>query len=358
MERFALRNHFSFSHRFLPIHQTAHKQTAQKRINRKFSLLHESNRHCSNHENKTAQSVRSAEAAPPIRTVPAGSLYWEAILPSPAPTLRNDLLAEISTRALWIRRRSFQMVFEAQQGHPGGDFSAADILAALYFGILRYDPVRPDDPARDRFVMSKGHCTGAYYAVLAAAGYFPESELATYMKPLSRLNGHPNRNYLPGVETNTGPLGHGLPVATGIAIAGQMDNSDFRTFVLTGDGELQEGSNWESALTAAHRGLENLTLIIDRNRLQQGARTEETASLDPLDDKWRAFGWHVEVIDGHDPAQLLRVLSASPKGRGKPLCVIANTVKGKGVSFMQNNVAWHHGVPNKEQYEQAMAELI
>ncbi len=158
-------------------------------------------------------------------------------------------------------------------------------------------------------------------------------------EPLSLLNGHPNRNYLPGVETNTGPLGHGLPVATGIAIAGQIDNADFRTFVLTGDGELREGSNWEAALTAGHRKLENLTLIVDRNRLQQGAGTEETASLDPLDDKWRAFGWHVEMVDGHDCQQLLDVLLASPKGRGKPLCVIANTVKSKGVSVMQVNVS-------------------
>jgi transketolase len=267
-------------------------------------------------------------------------------------------LRSIRDQALWIRRRSFQMVYEAQLGHPGGDFSAADILATLYFGVLRYDPAQPMAVDRDRFVMSKGHCTGAFYAVLAKAGYFPEQTLSTYMQPFSMLNGHPNRNYLPGIETNTGPLGHGLPVATGIAIAGQMDSADFRTFVLTGDGELQEGSNWESALTAAHRKLENLTLIIDRNRLQQGARTEDTASLDPLDDKWRAFGWHVEIVDGHNHEELLNVLSASPKGRGKPLCVIANTIKGKGVSFMHDNVVWHHGVPNKEQYEQAMLELV
>jgi transketolase len=280
-------------------------------------------------------------------------------LPSPAPLdRRSDLLDTIRAKALWIRRRSFQMIYEAQLGHPGGDFSAADILATLYFGVLRFDPKTPSDPRRDRFVMSKGHCTGAFYAVLAGAGYFPEEMLSTYMQPQSRLNGHPNRNYLPGVETNTGPLGHGLPVATGIAIAGQIDEADYRTFVLTGDGELQEGSNWEAALTAGHRRLENLTLIIDRNRLQQGARTEETAGLDPLDDKWRAFGWHVEMVDGHDCGQLYEVLSASPKGRGKPLCVIANTIKGKGVSFMRDNVSWHHGVPNREQYEQAMRELV
>jgi len=271
---------------------------------------------------------------------------------------RNDQVAHIREKALWIRRRSFRMVYEAQLGHPGGDFSSADLLASLYFGVLRFDPKIPSDPRRDRFVMSKGHCTGAFYSALAGAGFFSEDLLDTYMQPMSRLNGHPNRNYLPGVETNTGPLGHGLPVAVGIAIAGQIDGADFRTFVLTGDGEQQEGSNWEAGLTAGHRRLENLTMIIDRNRLQQGARTEDTAGLDPLDDKWRAFGWHVEIIDGHDCQQIYDVLSASPKGRGKPLCVIANTVKGKGVSFMNDNVAWHHGVPNQEQYEQAMRELV
>ena len=279
-------------------------------------------------------------------------------MPSTAPERRNDLAATVAEKALWIRRRSFQMVFEARLGHPGGDFSSADILASVYFGVLRYDPKQPAEPGRDRFVMSKGHCTGAFYATLAAAGYFPADELSTYMEPESRLNGHPNRNYLPGVETNTGPLGHGLPVATGIAIAGQMTGADYRTFVLTGDGELQEGSNWEAALTAGHRKLENLTLIVDRNRLQQGAATEDTAGLDPLDAKFEAFGWQVESVDGHDPAALLAVLGASPKGRGKPLCVIANTIKGKGVSFMENQVSWHHGVPNKDQYEQAMTELV
>lgn len=270
----------------------------------------------------------------------------------------NNALPLIREKARNIRLAALKMVYAAQLGHPGGDMSVTDILAALFFGAMRYDPKQPNAPWRDRFVMSKGHCTGAFYATLAEAGYFERALLDTYMGPLSRLNGHPNRNYLPGVETNTGPLGHGLPVATGIAIAGQIDGAGYRTFVLTGDGELQEGSNWEAALTAGHRKLENLTVIVDRNRLQQGARTEETAGLDPLDDKWRAFGWHVEMVDGHDYGQLYKVLSASPRGRGKPLCVIANTIKGKGVSFMHDNVSWHHGVPNKEQYEQAMRELV
>jgi transketolase len=222
--------------------------------------------------------------------------------------------------------------------------------------VLNYDPKRPDWPDRDRFIMSKGHATGALYSALCAAGYFPEDWLGTYMQPNSLLNGHPNRNYLPGVETNTGPLGHGLPVATGIAIAGQITGAAFRTFVLTGDGEMQEGSNWEAAMTAGNRSLHNLTWIVDRNRLQQGAGTEETNGLDPLDAKFAAFGWDVQMVDGHDIVALLAALSAAPGPR--PRAIIANTVKGKGVSFMENQAKWHHGVPNDAQFANAMKELV
>ncbi|HQU68085.1 MAG TPA: transketolase [Albidovulum sp.] len=270
--------------------------------------------------------------------------------------LTNDKIPLIKEKALWMRRAAFTMVHRAQLGHPGGDFSAMDVLATLYFGVLNYDPKRPDWADRDRFIMSKGHATGALYATLCAAGYFPEDWLPTYMQTKSLLNGHPNRNYLPGVETNTGPLGHGFPVAVGVAIAGQLSGAGYRTYVLTGDGEQQEGSNWEAAMVAGHRKLGNLTLIIDRNRLQQGAGTEETSGLDPLDDKYRAFGFEVCEVSGHDHAALLAVLAAPPGDR--PRCVIANTVKGKGVSFMENVASWHHGVPNDAQYEQAMKELV
>ena len=274
-------------------------------------------------------------------------------------SLRNDdPVALIREKALWMRRRAFRMVFEKQLGHPGGDFSAIDVMAVLYFGVMRYDASRPNWAERDRFVMSKGHATGALYTALAAAGYWPEDLLDTYMGPHSKLNGHPNRNYLAGVEANTGPLGHGFPIALGIAISGQIRGADYRTFVLTGDGEQQEGSNWEAAMTAAHRKVRNLTLIIDRNRLQQGAGTEETAGLDPLDGKYRAFGFEVVEVDGHDHVRLLEVLGAPVGSREKPLCVIANTVKGKGVSFMENQANWHHGVPNSEQFAQAMEELV
>lgn len=273
-------------------------------------------------------------------------------------TEKNDAASRIREKALWMRRRAFRMVHEAQLGHPGGDFSAIDIIATLYFGVMRFDPARPDMAERDRFIMSKGHATGALYTALCAAGYYPEDWLSTYMQPQSKLNGHPNRNYLPGVETNTGPLGHGLPVATGIAISGQLSGSTHRTFVLTGDGELQEGSNWEAAMLAGSRRLNRLTLIVDRNRLQQGTGTEETNGLDPLDDKFRAFGWDAVMVDGHDVDALLALLAGDPAGRSKPLCVIANTVKGRGVSYMENKAAWHHGVPNAEQFEIAMEELV
>lgn len=265
-------------------------------------------------------------------------------------------VALVRDKAVSIRRRALTMVFEAQLGHPGGDMSVADILATLYFGVLRYDPQQPRDPGRDRFILSKGHCTGALYATLAEAGYIPFDALATYMQPLSKLNGHPNRNYVPGIEANTGPLGHGMPIAVGVAVAGQMDHADFRVFVVTGDGELQEGSNWEAAMVAGHRKLANLTLVIDRNRLQQGAPVAETNDLEPLADKWRAFGWDVVEVDGHDHAALLDAFDRNPS-RQRPLCVIAHTIKGRGVTFMENKVSWHHGVLNRAQYDQAMNEL-
>ncbi|HEU4960590.1 MAG TPA: transketolase [Sphingomonas sp.] len=270
---------------------------------------------------------------------------------------RSDRVRTIRERAAWIRKRSLRMVHDAQLGHPGGDLSATDILATLYFGVLRHDPRDPGAPARDRFIMSKGHATGALYATLAAAGFFPEADLATYMQPGSMLNGHPNRRYLPGVETNTGPLGHGLPVGVGVAVAGQIDGAEYRVFVLTGDGELQEGSMWEAAMLAGHRKLANLTVIVDRNRLQQGAPTEETNALEPLADKWRAFGWEVVEADGHDVAALLELLDGRAGQGERPLCVIANTVKGKGVSFMAGQASWHHGVPTSAQLEQALSEI-
>jgi transketolase len=261
-------------------------------------------------------------------------------------------LAELATE---VRRSVVTMVDSAGLGHIGGDLSVTDILATLFGAVLDVDPTDPTRPDRDRFVLSKGHCAGALYSTLAHCGFFPREELATFMAPLSALNGHPNRTKVPGVETNTGPLGHGFPVAVGAALAARLRGLDYRTFVVLGDGELQEGSNWEAAMTAAHYDLANLTAVVDRNRLQQGARTEETKQLEPLADKWVAFGFETRVIDGHDYAQLLEAFQPSTTGR--PVAVIANTIKGKGVSFMEDRVEWHHKVPSADQVQLALEEL-
>ncbi len=268
-----------------------------------------------------------------------------------------DMVSQIKQQATKNRIQALKMVFTAGQGHIGGDFSSMDILVTLYKAVLNVCPENPTKPDRDRFIMSKGHCTGAFYSTLAHSGFFPVEELKTYMEPLSRLNGHPDRKKIPGVETNTGPLGHGMPVAVGTAIASKLQGNLWRTFVITGDGELQEGSNWESAMSAAHYELDNLTVIIDRNRLQQGAKTEETNSLEPLGDKWRAFGWSVKEVDGHNYEELLSVFNSLPFEKDKPNCIIANTHKGEGVSFMRDSVAWHHRVPNQEEFELALKEL-
>jgi len=256
-----------------------------------------------------------------------------------------------------VRRRSIQMVYEAGLGHPGGDLSAADILVTLYFGVLRVDPENPEEPRRDRFIMSKGHCCASLYSTLALKGFFHEEELAEFMAPLSRLNGHPNRTELPGVEANTGPLGHGMPIAVGAALAAKMDGAAWRTFVLTGDGELQEGSNWEAIMAAAHYHLDNLVLIVDRNGIQQGGETESILAVEPLAEKFRAFGWAVREVNGHDCAALLDLFRAVPFEAGRPGCIIARTVKGKGVSFMENRAEWHHGVPDEAQLSAALREL-
>lgn len=265
-----------------------------------------------------------------------------------------DELRQIASRS---RRRDLRAAFEAGAGHIGGEMSVMDILTALYFHVLSVDPENPLDPSRDRLVLSKGHTALALYVVLAEKGFIPQDEISTFLQPHSRLNGHPNRTKVPGVETNTGPLGHGLPVAVGMAKAAKLDGAAWRTFVITGDGEMQEGSNWEAIMAAAQFGLDNLTLIIDHNRLQQGARLAETIDLAPFAPKLEAFGWAVEEIDGHDIAQICRALSLETAPAGRPKCVVAHTYKGNGISFMSDNVAWHHKVPNEEQYRQAMAEL-
>jgi transketolase len=273
----------------------------------------------------------------------------------PVPSETEALaVAEMARR---IRRNCLRMVHVARLGHPGGDLSAADILATLYSSILRIDPRNPRLPERDRFILSKGHCSAALYATLAEAGFIPHAMLDEYMKPLSLLNGHPDRNKVPGVEANTGPLGHGLPIAVGAAKAAKIIGAGWRTFVLTGDGELQEGSNWEAAMAAAQFRLDNLTVIVDRNRLQQGDETESTVGLEPLAERWRAFGWSVREAGGHDYGVLLDTFRSVPFEPGRPSCVIARTHKGRGVSFMEDRVEWHHRVPTAEELSQALSEL-
>lgn len=253
-----------------------------------------------------------------------------------------------------IRRRDVQAVVEAGAGHIGGELSAIDILTALYFRVLRVRPEQPKHPERDRFVLSKGHVALALYVTLAKRGFIPEDEVSTFLKPHSRLNGHPNCNKVPGVETNTGPLGHGLPVAAGMAKAAKLTGADYHTYVMTGDGEMQEGSNWEAISAAAQFGLNNLTLIIDHNRFQQGASLMDTNNLAPFRPKLEAFGWDVTEIDGNDMGEIVPALER----RGdRPHCIVAHTNKGQGISFMQDRVDWHHKVPNEEQYKIALAEL-
>ncbi|GAB3980106.1 transketolase [Actinoallomurus acanthiterrae] len=266
-----------------------------------------------------------------------------------------DVPATLAELARQVRQADLAMIRQAGLGHIGSDFSVIDILVTLYGAVLSIDPRDPLAADRDRLILSKGHTAGALYAVLAQCGFFPESALKTFAGPLSPLNGHPNRTKVPGVETNTGPLGHGFPVAVGAALASRLSGSRSRTFVVLGDGELQEGSNWEAAMTAGHHELSALTAVVDRNMLQQGARTEETTRLEPLADKWISFGWEVRQCDGHDHRELLTAFA--PAAGERPVCVIAHTTKGKGVSFMEDRVEWHHKVPSQEQAATAYEEL-
>jgi transketolase len=270
---------------------------------------------------------------------------------------RAEQVSHIAEVARQIRIQDLKLVHHAGAGHIGGDLSAVDILATLYGAVLDVTPDTVDDPERDRFILSKGHVAGILYTTLAAYGFLPVAELATFLKPLSALNGHPNRRKVRGVEANTGPLGHGLPIAVGHALSAKLDVSRRRTYVLVGDGELQEGSNWEAMMAASQYELDRLTVIVDRNRLQQGATVRETNDLEPLDAKAAAFGFAVVEVNGHDHGELLDVLSAVPFRPGKPTFVIAHTHKGHPISFMSNNAAWHHRVPSPDELRRALEEL-
>jgi transketolase len=262
---------------------------------------------------------------------------------------------ELKLKSIQYRQKVLRYITEAGAGHTGGSLSCVDILNVLYNRVMNVSPKNFHSPERDRYVQSKGHSVEALYVVLADQGFYPESDLETLCHYQSPFVGHPTRK-VPGIEMNTGALGHGLSICVGMAIAGKLDSAPYRVFTLLGDGELAEGSNWEAAMAAAHYELDNLTAILDHNTLQITGHTRDVCNNEPLDEKFASFGWHARTVDGHDFAELTNALTAKPQ-IGKPTMIIANTVKGRGVSFMENVVSWHHGVPSAEQYELAQSEL-
>lgn len=247
--------------------------------------------------------------------------------------------------------------YHAKSGHPGGSLSAADIITYLYFKEMNVKPEQPDWEDRDRFVLSKGHCCPSLYATLALKGYFDWDELTVLRHVGAMLQGHPDMKGTPGIDMSTGSLGQGVSAACGMALAAKIDNKDYRTYTLLGDGEIEEGQVWEAAMFAAHNKLDNLVLIVDQNGLQIDGTVDEVAGIEPLDKKFESFGFEVIKIDGHNFEQIADALDKAKTIKGKPTAILAKTVKGKGVSFMENQVGWHGTAPNKEQYEQATAEL-
>ncbi|HON42749.1 MAG TPA: transketolase [Bacillota bacterium] len=263
----------------------------------------------------------------------------------------------LRAKARDIRKHVVRMVGAASSGHPGGSLSAADIVTVLYFNDMN---IRPDDPGwpdRDRFVLSKGHAAPVLYAALAEAGYFPVDELITLRRIDSHLQGHPSIRSTPGVEMSTGSLGQGLSAACGMAIAAKLDGATWRVYALLGDGELEEGQIWEAVMTAAHRRLDNLTVFVDSNRLQIDGPVAEIKSMERIGERFAAFGWHVVDIDGHDIGAIMAALAEAKRIKGRPTVVVAHTVKGKGVSFMENQVGWHGTAPKPDQVRAALAEL-
>lgn len=256
-----------------------------------------------------------------------------------------------------IRTGIVKAIHNAGSGHPGGSLSAADIVTALYFKEMNIDPKEPKMEGRDKFILSKGHAGPVQYAALAERGYFPKEDILQLRKLGNRFQGHPNMQKVPGVEMSTGSLGQGISVAAGMAMANKLDKNPGRVYVLLGDGEIQEGLVWEAAMSAAHYGLDNLVGILDWNGLQIDGKNEDVMTVTPVDEKFRAFGWNVIVIDGHDFAQIFDAFDQARACKGKPTMIIAKTIKGKGVSFMENEAGWHGKAPNAEQIEQAVKEL-
>lgn len=266
-------------------------------------------------------------------------------------------MEDCSRIATKIRKHVIEGVYHAASGHPGGSLSIADILAVLYFEEMRVDPNRPHWEDRDRFVLSKGHCAPALYGALAERGFFPAEDIKTLRRIDSYLQGHPDMKGVPGVDMSTGSLGQGICAANGMAYAARLDGKDYRVYAILGDGELEEGQVWEAAMFAPHYRLDNLCAFVDLNGLQIDGPTREVMSPYPVDEKFRAFGWHVIVIDAHDYSEIRAALAEARQVKGKPTMIIAKSVKGKGVSFMENQAGWHGVAPKQEEYEQAMAEL-
>jgi len=270
------------------------------------------------------------------------------------PALSLEEMAGIAKK---LRRRIVEMTGKAGSGHPGGSLSAADIVTALYFSVLRHDPANPRWEDRDRFILSKGHAAPLLYAALAESGYFPVEELTTLRSLGSRLQGHCDMTVTPGVEISSGSLGQGLSFGIGVALAGRLDNRDYRTYVLLGDGECDEGQVWEAVMSAAHHKLDNIVAIVDHNRQQIDGWNYEVMNLEPLAQKWEAFSWHTIEVDGHDLSRLLAAFDEAKKVKEKPTVIIALTVKGRGVSFMENNLEFHGRAPTPDEVEKALEEL-
>jgi transketolase len=264
---------------------------------------------------------------------------------------------ELKQKAAVIRCDIIEMICTAGAGHPGGSLSATDIVTALYFRLMRLDPTNPQWPERDRFILSKGHACPVWYATLAERGFFDKSHLGTLRRLGSILQGHPDMNKVPGIDMTTGSLGHGLSAGVGMALSGKLQKKDFHVWVMIGDGESQEGSIWEAAMSAAKWKLDNLTAILDRNNLQNDAFVDELMPMDPLPDKWKAFGWNTVEIDGHKMEEIVPALEDAKDFNGGPTIIIANTIKGKGVSYMENVCEWHGKAPGREQADQALEEI-
>ena len=256
-----------------------------------------------------------------------------------------------------IRKHALEAVYSASSGHPGGSLSIADILSVLYFDEMRIDPKNPKDENRDRFVLSKGHCAPALYGALAERGFFPVDDVKTFRRIDSYLQGHPDMKGVPGVDMSTGSLGQGVCAANGMALAGKLDKKDYRVYAILGDGELEEGQVWEAAMFAPHYKLDNITIFIDFNGLQIDGDISKVMSPFPIDEKFKAFGWNVIVIDAHNYDEIKNAIKTAKNTKGKPTAVIAKSIKGKGVSFMENEASWHGAAPNEEQYNQAISEL-